>query len=64
MKIETLYKSPETKNDSLILNNNILITQNCVNRGYYLISFHGHSAKVLFPDSKETWERINQKSIF
>ena len=63
MKIETLYRSPETKNDSLIKNNNILITQNYVNRAYYLISFYGHS-KVLFPDSKETWERINQKSIF
>ena len=25
--------------------------------------FFGHS-KVLFPDSKETWERINQKLIF
>ena len=24
MKIETLYKSPETKNDSLIKNNNII----------------------------------------
>ena len=58
MKIETLYRSPETKNDSLIKNNNILITQNYVNRAFY-----GHS-KVLFPDSKETWERINQKSIF
>ena len=63
MKIETLYRSPETKNDSLIKNNNILITQNYVNRADYLISFYGHS-KVLFPDSKETWERINQKSIF
>ena len=63
MKIETFYRSPETKNDSLIKNNNILITQNYVNRAYYLISFYGHS-KVLFPDSKETWERINQKSIF
>lgn len=63
MKIETLYRSPETKNDSLIKNNNILITQNYVNRAYYLISFYGQS-KVLFSDSKETWERINQKSIF
>ena len=35
MKIETLYKSPKTKNNSLIKNNNILITLNCVNRGYY-----------------------------
>ena len=34
-----------------------------MNRGYYLISFYGHS-KVFFPDNKETWERINQKSIF
>ena len=63
MKIETLYKSSKTKNNSLIKKNNILITLNCVNRGYYLISFYGHS-KLLFPDSKETWERINQKLIF
>ena len=34
-----------------------------MNRGYYLMSLYGHSEKVLFPDSKETWERINQKSI-
>ena len=46
MKIETLYRSPETKNDSLIKNNNILITQNYVNRAYYLISFYGHSRDV------------------